>query len=76
MCDSDPIHCIVYDQECIIFGVSLPIYGLNDITIVQGELTPELLCCASGSVDECGVCDSDPIHCIVYDQKCIIFGVS
>ena len=24
---------------------------------MQGELTPELLCCASGSVDECGVCD-------------------
>ena len=32
-------------------------HRLNEVTSVQGQLTPELLCCASGLVDECGVCD-------------------
>jgi hypothetical protein len=29
----------------------------------QGSLTPKLLCCESGSVDKCGVCDGDGSTC-------------
>jgi hypothetical protein len=30
---------------------------------LQGELTPKLLCCQSGNVDRCGVCDGDGSSC-------------
>lgn len=30
---------------------------------VQGSLTPSLLCCDSGNIDNCGVCDGDGSAC-------------
>lgn len=30
---------------------------------MQGSLTPSLLCCQSGNIDDCGVCDGDGSAC-------------
>jgi hypothetical protein len=30
---------------------------------LQGSMTPSLLCCQSGHVDDCGVCDGDGSAC-------------
>ena len=32
-------------------------------TRMQGSMTPSLLCCQSGNIDDCGVCDGDGSAC-------------
>ena len=49
-------------------AVSLACAGSAQIAVpcahaLQGALTPKLLCCQSGQIDGCGVCDGDGASC-------------